>query len=249
MKKFFTCILFVMLLTACLPQEPVVENDSDANAQNVIEATDTIAPTSAPSCEIQSDLKTDWEIIFCEEFDDNSWDWWTGSDISDLRTMTATLEGGKYTIDVIGNAHSNYSSGVIQWFYIPDAENFTISIDGEIYSNNRDVSWGINFWGNDLNFYSFGIGKEGWYFLDMLENDDWKTLINTKSNNAIYWDGTNNLSIVVEDDKFMFYVNNTLIDSYESDYQMGDEISLFIQLAEGASATYMFDNILLRSND
>lgn len=233
-------------------------NQDESNVEPIISTpipedesvdTDTIEPTSEPVCNIQSDLKTSWETIFCEEFNDNSWEWYTGADISDLRTITAELKNGKYVVDITGNAHSSYLSGVVQWFYVPDARNFMITVDGEIESHNRDISWGINFLGNGDSFYSFGITKEGRYYLDMLEEGDWITLISSKSNKAINWDESNNISIVVDGDKFMFYINDTLIDSYESDLDFGDYLAVFVQLAEGASAEFTFDNILVRSND
>ena len=120
------------------------------------------------------------------------------------------------------------------------------SIDGKITSKNRGVGWGFTFRGQGNDLYFFIIGKEGWYRLDMLKNGNWFYPIKTKTNSAIKWDDTNNLSIVIEGEKFEFYVNGTLIDSYESDQAFGDEISLVVTADEGASATFTFDNALVK---
>jgi len=49
--------------------------------------------------------------------------------------------------------------------------------------------------------------------------------------------------------KRSIYVNGTRIDTYESDEALGDEVSLFISVDEGAKATFYFDNALMRVGD
>ena len=82
----------------------------------------------------------------------------------------------------------------------------------------------------------------------MLRGNDWSSLINPKNNNAIKWDDTNNLSIIADGNKFEFYINDKYIDTYESDITFGRELSLFINVNEGASATFYFDNALVRTH-
>ncbi len=80
----------------------------------------------------------------------------------------------------------------------------------------------------------------------MLKGGKWYSPIRSKGHSAIAWDDTNNLTILIEGDIFHFYVNDELVNSYESDASFGEEISLFIQAAEGASATFTFDNLLIK---
>lgn len=201
-------------------------------------------------CLIESEYKTEWPTIICDGFDDNLNGWYEGFDDSDLGTVEVGVQDGKYVVDVVGKAHSSYSSGIINWFGIAEVKNFVASIDGRITSKNRDVSWGFNFWGNGNNFYSFTIGKEGQYFLDVLEDGDWTRVMNLKTNKAIKWDdAVNNLTIIAEDGTLTFYVNGTRIDTYKSEQQFGNELSLFINVAEGANAKYYFDNALIRTDD
>ena len=207
-------------------------------------------PTIEWTCEISSDIKPEWDTVICDTFDENIYGWYEGIDVSDLASVEVAVTNGQYIIDVIGKPHSGYTSGVTQWFGIGIADNFMISIDGKISSKNRGSTWGFNFRGKDANFYNFGIGKEGQYFLNTLRDGEWKRLINLKTNKAIKWDdAVNTLTIVGDDNKLMFYVNGTLIDNYESDQAFGNELSLFISVDEGASAKYYFDNLLIRTND
>jgi len=57
------------------------------------------------------------------------------------------------------------------------------------------------------------------------------------------------LTIEAEDGVLTFYVNGERIDSYKGGDPYGTEISLFINVDEGASARYYFDNALVRTND
>jgi hypothetical protein len=202
------------------------------------------------SCPVESGYKTEWPIIICDAFDDNDDGWYEGFDDSELGTVEVAVQDGKYVIDVAAKAHSSYTSGVINWFGIAEVENFVASIDGRITSKNRGISWGFNFWGNGNNFYSFTIGKEGQYFLDILEDGEWTRVMNLKTNKAIKWDDSvNNLTIIAEDGTLTFYVNGTRIDTYKSEEQFGNELSLFINVDEGANAKYQFDNAVVKSND
>jgi hypothetical protein len=205
---------------------------------------------SEPQCEITSDIKTEWQTALCDSFDENIYGWYEGLDVSDLATVDVKFSDGQYVVDVVGKPHSGYTSGVTQWFGIYTAKNFMMSIDGRIVSKNRGSTWGINFRGSGSNFYNFGIGKEGQYYLNRLEDNEWKRLINLKTAKPIKWDdAVNNLTVVSDGNQLMFYVNGTLIDTYDSEQSYGDELSLFISVDEGASATYYFDNLIIRTND
>jgi len=202
------------------------------------------------SCPVESEYKTEWPIIICDEFDDNLNGWYEGFDDSDLGTVEVAVQDGMYVIDVIGKAHSGYSSGVINWFGIAEGRNFVASIDGRITSKNRDVSWGFNFWGQGSNFYSFSVGKEGQYYMEVLEDGEWTRVINIKTNKAIKWDdAVNNLTVVAEDGTLTFFINGTRIDTYKSEQPFGNEISLAINVAEGASAKFYFDNAVIKTGD
>ena len=202
------------------------------------------------SCGIESEFNAEWSTVVCDTFDDNFYGWYEGYDDTDLASIEVGLQNGKYVVDVVGKATSGYTGGVINWFDLANANNFVASVDGRIVSKNRGVTWGFNFWGDGDNFYSFTIGKEGQYFMDVLQDGSWKRVMNVKTSKAIDWDdATNNLTIVAEDGALTFYVNGTRVDTYKSEQQYGSLISLFFNVDEGASAKFYFDNVLVRTND
>ncbi len=244
-KKLFGCMMILALfLAACGPEKP-----EPMPTAEIILPTSTPMPTPTPACNVTSDLMPEWTTVLCDEFEDNRNGWYEGDEEDELSIVDIAVQDGQYVMNVTGKNVSGYQAGVIQWFDMGNGKNFMVSIDGLIESKNRGVTWGFNFWGNDNNFYSFAIGKEGQYYMNMVKDGDWYYLIKTKTNKAIKWDEVNNLSIVVEGNKFTFYANGTRIETYESDEALGDEVSLFISVDEGAKATYYFDNALLRVGD
>lgn len=258
---FISVILLLGLVMACgTGEEPTPEPQVAAPTEPVARTLPTptepvevaeVEPQFAESvCELDSDIKTEWGTVLCETFDDNIFGWYEGFDVSDLATVDVKLNNGQYVVDVVGKPHSGYTSGVTQWFGIGSVKNFMLSVDGRIVSKNRGSTWGINFRGQGSNFYNFGIGKEGQYYLNRLQDNEWKRLINLKTAKAIKWDdAVNNLTVINDGNSMMFYVNGTLVDTYDSEQSYGDEIALFISVDEGASATYYFDNVLIRTND
>lgn len=245
-QHLIACSIMILLAAGCAAQPATQAVQEPTPEPTQIVPTPEPLPTPTPACRLTSKLKPEWEILVCDTFDDNQYGWYEGEDKSDLAKVDVAVRDGKYMVDVVGQPHSGYSSGVVQWFGLQNAKDFLISMDGRISSKNRDIAWGINYWGTGKEFYSFGIGKEGWYYLDMLQGGKWYSPIRSKGHSAIAWDDTNNLTILVEGDTFNFYVNDELVNSYESDVSFGEEISLFIQAAEGASATFTFDNLLIK---
>ena len=251
-RLVFYMFLVVIFFTACGQSEVKINPTSEPEiipTVTMIQSTSTPMPTPTPACNITSDLKTEWSTVLCDEFENNQNEWYEASEDNELDKVDISVRDGQYIIDLLGKNVSGYQSGVIHWFPVGNGKNFMVSIDGLIESKYRGVSWGLNFWGNDSGFYSFGIGKEGQYRLIMLKDGDWFYPITTKTNSAIKWDEVNNLAILVDENKFSFYVNGTLLETYESDEILGDEISLFINADAGASAIFKFDNALLRVGD
>ncbi len=109
----------------------------------------------------------------------------------------------------------------------------------------RDCGWGIAFGGNNK-YYLFRINREGWYTLELRKDNKWFSPLPWKSTNAFIWDANNKIDVVVDGNKFQFYVNDRLISNYEGEYLTNSEISLAVDMGEGVTAKYYFDDILLK---
>jgi serine/threonine protein kinase len=211
----------------------------------------TVTPkpkTPTPVCNLASPYKTNWKTLLCESFSNDNGNFYTGSDSDELIKGSAKIINGKYVWDISGKATSGYRGGVVQWTDIGSASDFVLSIDGKIDSVYKECGWGVAFRGKGNSFYLFQLQHNGYYSFDLLSNGDWTSLIPWRANNAIKWDENNNVTIVAEGSNFKFYVNGTLVNSYDSDYLNGTTLYLVVTAAEGASANIEFDNLLVRGS-
>ena len=222
-----------------------------------LHSTNTVAPKVTPTkhitpkCIIYSPMKSNWQTNVCDDFEGNK------STIPNLRI--GTIGGGdlgegvikinnkKLYIDYTGVAHSNYLSGVIQRINLFSGENFLISIDGLVDSVYKNCGWGLA-WGGGDNYYLFRINHEGYYTFEKYENNQWKTIIPWRNHNAINWEGENNISVVVEDSNYDFYINEKHVASSSGEnLESGNNIYLSVFMGEGVVAKHQFDNILIKS--
>ena len=250
-------LVFGLIGSGCSSPTPMAAITPTQNPANLPQFTPTVKPTleptleptPAPVCGIPSSIKNEWPITYCEEFNDNSHNWKIGQTDSDLVTTTTSIENGKLIIESVGKPTSGYSGGVISWYNLASSSDFAVTATVKISSKNRDVSWGFVFRNtlNTHNYYEFEIYKQGYYDFLKLINGAWAPLLINKSNSAIKWDEENTLTIVGEGNKFMFYVNDQLINSYSDSSITGTGISLAMSQAAGASATYTIDNILVHA--
>ena len=249
MKKSYVVLLMIVFILSSCTSGPI---DRDAETKPSIDQDHTATPrptrmpTATPySCDDEIAINNDWTTVYCDNFEDNRNNW-ADEDTDNLATSMYVIEDGMLVVDFTGKVNQGYQSGVIQWTNIANVREFTVSIRGEIISNFDNVTWGINFLGDDDKFYSFMLSNVGTYWLQMLDNDGWKDLIPIKSHSALNWDDVNELTIEVSGDQFNFYINGTLVDSYSASALSGDELSLAIWAAEGVAARLEFDDLVVK---
>ncbi|NMB63028.1 MAG: hypothetical protein GYA18_11930 [Chloroflexi bacterium] len=256
MKKIILATFIFTILGACTrPSESAIQTaiastqnvqTSTQNAQLVLTPTDT----SINDCDVSSVYREDWTTVFCDTFDDNLNYWDLGGGSDELSRSLFQIENGKFVADLTGKATSGYLSGVIQWMNILPARNFMITITGDIFSNYKSCSWGIVFNQRDSdNFYALMLSsRDGWYNLIQFENGKQKFPISTRPHSAINWDEQNELTIVAEDGYYQFYINNQLVNDYKTRPETA-YLSLAIWTAEGVTARFEFDDLLIRVPD
>jgi len=149
-------------------------------------------------------------------------------------------------VDFTGKNIQGYTNGVIKWLNIAEARDFTMSVKGKIISKFDNATWGIAFRGEGSNFYSLMFSNLGTYWLEQLKSNKWTTLIQTRAHSAIRWDEENELTLVAGGDTFEFYMNGELVNSYESSSLSGKEISLSVWTAEGVTARFEFDDLVVK---
>lgn len=277
MSKRYILILFLLAaLCACSnPSEKAVQTAiaqtenaksgvSDSAIQTAIAKTQAVSGTIATEepnldgndsgdvnqdCEITTPYHEDWPVAFCDTFDDNRNNWELGSDSGDLSSSLLSMDDGKLVIDLSGKNNTGYLSGVIQWWYFGVAEDFVVTLKGDVFSDFKSHSWGIIFNEADYeNLHAFMINNsEGSYYLTKLEDGDQKFPISGKSSGAIDWDKQNELTIVAEDGYYQFYINGEFVNDYETNDIPGTNIAIAIWTAEGVTARFEFDDLLFKT--
>ena len=266
MKKIFY-LLYVLILVSCSPpaesaiQTAIAETEgakiSDFAIQTAIAETQSAevkldaqsTPTvdnSEPSmgCSLTSPVKNEWQTVLCDTFDESG-DWWTGLDAS--TGIEISISDGKYYIDHTSKNAQGFLSGWYTAMQIAAAQDYVISLTGEMTSKYKQCTWGITVRGDYSDGYTFSIDNQGNYWLTA-EGSSNKYIGNVEygSNSAIKWDSSNTITALVEDDVITFYVNGKPVVSYEADNSSSPEISWSIWGAEGVTALYEFDDLLIK---
>lgn len=198
-----------------------------------------------PDCDDEVAFNDHWPTIYCDNFDDNR-NAWESSDVDTLATSIYAVEDGKLVVDFSGKATSGYTSGVVQWQRFTEAGDFTLSVKGRIFSNYENATWGVNFREDNGDFYSLMISNNGGYWVDRLVGGRWDQIIPFRKHNAIKWDEENQLVLVADGEEMTIYVNEKLVDTFTSSAVQGDVISVALWTAEGVTARFEFDDLVVK---
>ncbi len=242
-----------MFVMACFFLTALVLGSANHSVEAATSPTPTVTPTpsrfkTVDNCKITSTLKPEWKVRLCETFDDNSMKWPTGEQSSDEIFADAKIEGGKYVIDFGGKAGKNYSTGTGSAIFIGDVTDFVVTVKGKFDTDNKFVGWGFLYRSSqERDGYAYRIFQEGKYGLQRMEGGKLFTLIPAKASNLIKKGADITLSIVAEGDHFDFYINDSLVNSYEDAKLNGTRLSLALYLQEGAKAVFEFDEMLVKT--
>lgn len=265
MKRRCLFLVFVLvvsvILTACGTTEDDGNGDSESS-KSVEHEVDEPPPSDAPEveapapdveapvpevCPINSPHKEEWDTHVCETFDSDT-SLWTGRD----QGTSAQVEGGQYVLDNSTKVSAGYTKGFIFPVKAGSADDYMVSVDGSMDSKYRNCTWGVFVRSTTYEIvYFFMINNEGRYVLTgSSDNEAKRYLGNIKdgSHNAIVWDGTNNITAVVEGKVMEFYVNDELLVTHEGINAVDPDFGLIIWGGEGVTTVNYFDNLLVRSN-
>ena len=264
-KNIFLFVILVFLLISCAPAinatlEPLIQNTQTTESSKVQSTPTkdnsslaTQAPTvsKANECQISSNLKKEWVVELCDEFNNNDNNWWVGSDIADLSQTEAIISNGKYSFNLSFKPNNRYLGAIYQWYGLGTMSNdYLISIDGLITSTYKQISWGLGIRGKgDRDFYTLQITNNGGYSVIRLKDGKFTTISSYRNNSNIRWNEINNLTVIVEGNSYSFYVNDELIFSKKTDSSTDPKIFLVITGAEGTTIGYEFDNLLIKSSE
>ncbi len=252
-KTLLIILGFILSIYGCIPP-------SDQDIAKALEETKTAEQTSTPratktpivtemTCSIKEKQHEEWETVLCETFDNNSYQWDVGVDSEN--GTDSIISNGKYIINYNSANKTGYTTGLSLAIPFIETKVYVINILGEMNSVYKQNTWGLLVNGFFDTGIAFQIDNQGNYFITDYNIAGDSYIGNGKygSHNAIKWDKPNEITIVVENELLTYFVNGTLITSYEYNSSNDNDISISIWAAEGISVDFEFDHILVREKN
>lgn len=243
------CVL--VLTVGCLPpsQEDIARAIQQTQAAEITNIPrPTITPQSTkPICQLTEKIHEDWTIVLCDSFTNNENNWWVGTDAE--LGMIANVLNGKYIIEYNSKNQTGYTTGmhVVSSFF--ESDDYAYHFTGRISSKFRNCTWGVVVRGTIDDGYEFAIDNVGNYYLTKMGLGGYNNYIgNIKhgASSAIKWGEFNTITALVEGEEMAFFVNGAPIVSHKASDSTKKNIGHSVWAAEGVTATYQFDDILIR---
>ena len=250
--RYLISIQLIILLVSCLDGQsgaalttPAGEDEPVVEVQ-IMETPEEIPDIEGVPCGLALPGPDDWEVVVCEQFDDNRNEWEVESQDNPYAKYTSAITDGKFVVDYTAKRFEGYKGTALTWFTIGEGRDFAISTKGLMDTPFKDASWGIAFRGDENSFFLFSILNDGTYRFEIFENGGWDTLITTRVYSDIRLGEENTLRIEAAGRDFYFSINDTLVNQFSGGLLKGEEILLVVSAKEGVSATFAFDDVVLQ---
>jgi hypothetical protein len=123
------------------------------------------------------------------------------------------------------------------------------AVDAEVPPGADVSAAGLVFHYQDAdNFYLFSVSNDGYYALEVLEGNEWATLIDWTQSDAV--DAVRNrIEVATQGDGIALYVNDELLEETSDGTFTDGEIGLAVSSLEESTAEVHFDNMLITENE
>jgi hypothetical protein len=178
-------------------------------------------------------------VIYEDSFGDPESGW---SVYSEDNTW-AGYQDGEYRLDV-------YRDNLVTWGDLEtddSFDDFEIEVTARQIKGSLDNNLGllVRYQPGGENFYFFQISSDGYYSVDMLQEDEWVGLMGWEESDAINQGlgTTNRLRVVCSGSLFEFYVNDTYLTSVADDTYGSGSIGLAVGTFDDAGVVVHFDDL------
>jgi hypothetical protein len=178
-------------------------------------------------------------LLYSDDFGDPSTGWAQSSD----EAFDQDYEGGEYSL--LGKKPNYYCSNCRRWY-----ADFALEIDAE----QKDTSlerYGLMFRGQDKEFYTFRVARDGTYTLGKhTARDGFSTLHGPTRSSAIKVSGVNRLRVVAKGAQFTLYVNGQLLTTITDTSFKEGCIGFIACTCDGSAGVHVhFDNLKVYSTE
>ncbi len=200
-----------------------------------------LLPVSSAAAQGAGPDPADWRLgapSFREAFREAS-DLWT---LDTGRTAARSIAGGVLTIRVD-------EADLMRWSTLDgDYEDFYLEVDTAHVAGPVDNALGVIFRMEDSeNFYLFMISSDGAYSLGRYVDDEWSSLVDWESTDAIETGagGENRLGLLAVGNEMALYINNEELTRVQDDSFAAGAIALLAGTNAEADVEIAFDNLWL----
>ncbi len=186
------------------------------------------------------------EILFEERFDSNEQGWEIGEETDEYGQFRAEIVDGRYRLS------HQADQGTFIWEEPAEVEfdDFFMSVEASPVEYSAPFAYGLVLRSNtaDRNLYSFEIDTDGFFFVNLLQDNEWQTLIKYTEMAAIIPDGPNILAVKAVGATLTFFINGQEAATIEDDTLASGSVGVAIELYEADDrATVDFDNLVVQA--
>jgi hypothetical protein len=212
------------------------DNSSDS-------ATNQPAAVITSGEDILAEAKT-WPVVFEDSFEEEKGVWPLGDFTrGDLSGTLSLNDEGKYKWEMtsLGSSYHYVTPAV------DPISNFSLSVDVKLTEGKENQArYGLIYRANGYNFYAFRIEEDRKYRI-RITLPDWVDLTGQMSSGSINDDLPNKLTVIALDDRFIFLINDHIVEDLRDTNLKKGNVGLIGGLnTSGKSAVLEFDNFILR---
>jgi hypothetical protein len=204
------------------------------------------ATVALQDCAHDTDLApSDWPVLFCDTFNTNANDWYTGEYAGDLITGEKSLTDGKYRWEAT-------AIDSVIWWGVPDIDStadFYLTVEARRVSGVEDGQYGVIFRrANNDNYGLFKIEDTQYFKFSIRYAGEWDTVIDWTETTAVRPGETNRLTVLASGDHYTFYINDQYVGEADEDRLSRGEAGVAIELVAADDAgIFEFDNFEVRA--
>lgn len=240
----------VVQLSACAGAGQNLIATATAEPSPTVRMTDaTPRPTiTPPSCDLPLPGPEDWMVLVCDTFDSQESVFPDESQDNQYANYTGATTEGQYQLNYTAKNFAAFTRTAITWFEIASAQDFAVSVTGQMNTQFQEVSWGIGFRGSGEkdSYFLFSIYNDGTYAFEIFENRGWIPLISRRPFSGILPDQENKITVIAEGQSFRFLVNDEAVNFFNGGLLEGLQLFLMVSVREGASVNFTFDDIVVQ---
>jgi hypothetical protein len=244
------CLVGLFILAASTHIIPFSSalNKPGATIPPNVHATDTAAPTAQASATIQTTVP--WNLNIMDDFSSNIHDWPIWTDKKDTCSINNLhLQNGAIFWKMDGFTGNNCFYFAYPTEFAPSRD-FDVSVDVQRTANSGQGDGGIAFRAKDNdNFYTFGINDTLQSFIILYyQSGSMNTLTDWTMDQAIRSGQVNHLTVSGRGSHFTFSINGKQVATLDNDGIYSGYVGLGIDIFNGASISFMYDNFEYHGN-